>query len=158
MKKIIVFAILFLICSFTDMHSNSAIENENDFSIEIEESAMFIQNNYKISQDCINIKLQLLLLPIETKYYSKEISKADRKVIIDLLDKINFETLQKSYSNNAVDCMQEYTFRIKYKNIDREIHIYDTKVKPIFDLVAKINILLPSEYRINYDDGYFSKG
>jgi hypothetical protein len=126
------------------------------FSIEIEESAMFIQNNYKVSQDCITTDLTILIGD-STNSYSKIVSKVDRKSITDLLDKINFDTLQKSYSNNSVDCMQEYTFKIKYKNIDREIDIYDTKVKPIFDLVAKINTLLPLEFRINYDDNYFSK-
>lgn len=155
MRKIIVFTILFLTYSFTSIPSNLVIENEDDFSIEIAESAMFINNKFEISQDCINIRLQTP--PIKDISYSKVVSKADRKVITDLLDKIEFDSLRKSYSNNAADCMLEYTFKIKYKNIDREIDIYDMKVKPIFDVVAKINTFLPSEFRINYIDRCFSR-
>ncbi|WP_338814393.1 hypothetical protein V9L05_03500 [Bernardetia sp. Wsw4-3y2] len=155
MRKIIVFAILFLICPFTTISSNSIIDNKDDFSIEIEESAMLRHSNFKISQDCII--LEVWLSPDEPKYYSKVVSKADRKAITDLLDKIEFDSLRKGYYNHSIDDMLEYTFKFKYKNVDREIHIYDMKVKPIFDLVAKINTLLPLEFRINYDDSYFSR-
>lgn len=156
MRKIIVFTILFLICSFTSIPSNSLIENKDDFSIEIEESTMFFQNTFKISQDCIITKFYI---PQDRKYgyYSKVVSKADKKAIIDVLDKINFESLRKSYSNDFADDLPEYKFKIKYKNIDREIHIYDVQLRPMLDLVAKINTLLPLEYRIRYDKNYGSR-
>lgn len=153
MKKIIVFTILFLFCSFTTIHSNSILENKDDFSIEIEESALLISNNFKISQDCIIVSKTF----IDTKNYSKVVSKADKKAIIDVLDKINFESLRKSYSNDFADDLPEYKFKIKYKNIDREIHIYDVRLRPMLDLVAKINTLLPLEYRISYDKNYGSR-
>ena len=153
MKKIIVFISLLLVFSFTGFDSNR--ENNDDFTIEIEESAMLRHSNFKISQDCII--LEVWISPHEPKYYSKEVSKADKKAIILLLDKINFDALRKEYSNYYVDDMLEYDFKINYKGKTKEIHIYDFKVKPIFNLVAKINTLLPLEYRINYDDDYFSK-
>ncbi len=155
MRKIAVFTILFLICSFTTIPSNSLVENKDDFYIEIEESAMFFQNTFKVSQDCIITKLHIPHK--EHSYYSKEVSKADRKAIIDVLDKINFESLRKSYSNDFADDMPEYKFKIKYKNIDREIHIYDVQLRPMLNLVAKINTLLPLEYRIRYDKNYGSR-
>ena len=126
------------------------------FSIEIEESSMFIQNNYKISQDCITADLTVLIGD-STNSYSKVVSKADRKAITNVLDKINFESLRKSYSNDFADDLPEYKFKIKYKNIDREIHIYDVRLRPMLNLVAKINILLSLEYRIRYDKNYGSR-
>lgn len=156
MKKIILFISLLLLFSFTGSYSNREIKD--NFSIEIQESALFRHSNFKISQDCIIIKLEIF--PTDRKkprYYSKEVSKTDKKAIMLLLDKINFDTLQKSYSNDYADCMLDYTFKINYKGKNRKIDIYDVKIKPIFNLVAKINTLLPLEYRINYDDDYFSK-
>ncbi|WP_375559362.1 hypothetical protein ACE193_16700 [Bernardetia sp. OM2101] len=115
---------------------------------------MLIHNNYKISQDCINIRLQTP--PIKNVSYSKVVSKTDRKIITDLLDKIEFDELRKSYSYYAIDDMVEYDFTVNYKGKSKSIHIYDVKVKPIFDLAAKINTLLPKEYAIGYDEAYLS--
>jgi hypothetical protein len=125
------------------------------FSISIKKWGMIFENNFRIHDDSVKISLKG---KNPEKRFVKILTEKEKESIISQVRRINWKEIKKSYVNDrASDDLTEYDFSITFNKEVHEFHIYQVVVEDIIALVQAINALLPSEFRISYDDNYVKR-
>ncbi len=110
---------------------------------------------WKITEGDISIKMPTMRRDSVTNYL-RNLSIAERQTIFYWLSKIDLQKIEKENVNNtAPDDMGEYDFAISVNHQSKKFHIYQVKIDAVFNLVKQINLLLPAQYQIGYNDSYF---
>jgi len=155
----IVFAVclsfLLSVPAFSQWKKKKKVHEPDKFSITIHEWSMVFENSFRIHDDSVKISIKG---KNPEKRFVKLLSEKERESVIAQLHRVNWKEIKKSYvDNNAPDDLLEYDFSITLNNEIREFHIYQVEVEDMIALVQVINQLLPSEFRISYDDNYVKK-
>lgn len=127
------------------------------YKVEIVQWGLMFHGNttWQITEDSISIKMHARQYDSLTSY-SKGLSITERQTIFYWLSKIDLQKIEKENVNNtAPDDMGEYDFDISINQHSKKFHIYRVKIDSVFNLVKQINLLLPAQYQIGYNDSYF---
>jgi hypothetical protein len=131
------------------------VQEPDKFNISIKEWGMIFENNFRIHGDSVKISLKG---KNPEKRFVKILSEKEKESIIAHLKRISWKEIKRTYVNDqAPDDLAEYDFSIAFNKEVREFHIYQVAVEDMIALVQVINVLLPSEFRISYDDNYVKK-
>jgi hypothetical protein len=148
MKTIIAFIFLSLLFS---CNSNSIIEKSKQvkFSISITHLIYLVnqEKHFLVTQDSILV---------DSSYKAPLNEKAKEKLTF-LLSSFSLDSMKKDYWNSNVDDGADYIFEITTPKQSKKITVHYEKVQELAELTKEINLLLPSQLRIGYDETYFNK-
>ena len=117
--------------------------------------SFFGNATWEINEDSISVEMKTIKYDSVTNY-SKKLSITERQTIFYWLSKIDLQKIEKENVNNsAPDDMGEYDFDITINDQSKKFHIYQVKIDAVFNLVKQVNLLLPSQYQVGYNDSYF---
>lgn len=165
MKKVYLLVFLYLVLnrlSYSQSNSNS------DFRIHINEWAMFVDNNFEITQDSINVRKSSFGLAGDDIKFKIAIPENGRQKIASIVKAVNFKELEYNYERTSVhtpgkdisnlsDHDYVYDVILQHKDDYKIFRISSYKLDFFYELIKQVNLYLPDSNQLHYNDEYLKK-
>ena len=143
-----------ILLTFIPLGLNGQVTDKN-LKLTIRESTMAGNSYYEVTPDSILIMATYYSPHKKTTEFKKALSKDERQKLEKALLKIEIKELKDSYFGQDVsDDNYEFEFTFDVNGTNKKTRIYEYKHKDIFELVRQINLLLPENYLVHYDEKY----
>lgn len=127
--------------------------------LKISESSFAQERHYIVTVDSllVNFTMNAETGPIHS-HFARFLSKIERDNLLSSFDKMYLSEL-KSYYEGHTDVDHDWTYGISINknNFIKSTTLFKYKLQPFYVFCKKLNVLLPTSFRISYNDSYLKE-